>query len=262
MRRTSMLKIGVCAATAWMIACTGCVICPGDRLTCKAERTQELGAAAADVAALDVKTDVGDITLEAAETDEVHITAEITVKAKTDEQAERLLQAVRVTAEPSGDTLVIKARKPADFGRNQLAVDFKIAAPARLRLRCVADVGNIRAEGFAGPVEARTDVGNVSCTGLRAAANLRTSVGDVRAAYVADAPAALDLTMTTDVGNVNFTGPTEISANLDASSDVGSIHTSRPLTVTGTVSKSIKASLGDTKGRISLRTNVGSIHIQ
>jgi hypothetical protein len=57
-------------------------------------------------------------------------------------------------------------------------------------------------------------------------------------------------------------GPKDISAKLTAEANVGSIDTDRPLTVTGDLKQSIRASLGSAEGRISLRTNVGSIRIR
>ncbi len=53
-----------------------------------------------------------------------------------------------------------------------------------------------------------------------------------------------------------------MSAHLQATTNVGSIDTDRPLTVTGQIKKSIQATIGDAEGDIVLRTNVGSIHIR
>jgi hypothetical protein len=262
MRRASIAKIGWCVACAFTFASAGCITIGGDNLRGKAARTDELTAQAGDVAALDISTNVGTIRLDAAQTAEVRITADITVKARTDEEAQELLEGVRIEAEPSGDTLVVKAVKPSGFGRNQLNVDFTIQAPARLRLDGSTNVGDIRTEGFTSRINAKTNVGNIACTGLRDAIDLHTDVGDIRAVYAPDAPAALDVDAATNVGNITFEGPTEISASLTAASNVGDIHTDRPIQVTGSLNKSVKASLGDAAGRINLRTNVGSIIIR
>ena len=87
-------------------------------------------------------------------------------------------------------------------------------------------------------------------------------VGDIRAAYTADAPAALEFSAATDVGGIEFTGPKEISAHLTAQTNVGDIHTNRPLTVRGRMNRSVRAALGSGDGQIRLRTNVGSIKIR
>jgi len=262
MRKTSVTKIGLCTALALSIAIGGCIIYTGDHFKAKATRTDQLSAPVANATALRVTTDVGAIKLEAAETAEVRISADITVKAETDEEAQRLLDGYHVTAQPSGDTLVVKAEKPSSFGRNQLSVDLTITAPPGLKLDCVTDVGDIRTDGFTNRVEARSDVGSIRCTGLRGSVSLRSNVGDVKFAYVSDAPAALDAVAATNVGEIEFEGPQQISAKMAAATNVGSIHSDRPLTVRGQLGQSINASLGDGQGHVSLGTNVGSIRIR
>jgi hypothetical protein len=262
MRRALITKIVLCAAFTFTITSAGCITVVGDSLRGKATRTDNLTAPVESASALRVTTNVGAIRLDAAETAEVRITADITVKAKTDEEAEALLEGVHITAEPSGDTVVVKGEKPSGFGRNQLAVDFTITAPAGLRLDCTTNVGDIRVNSFTRRVEAHTDVGAITCSGLRDSMNLHTNVGDIRAAYSADAPAAMDVRASSNVGNIDFTGPSQISANLTAAANVGDIHTDRPITVSGSLGKSIRASLGAAEGQVDLHTNVGSITIR
>ncbi|NLZ07896.1 MAG: DUF4097 domain-containing protein [Phycisphaerae bacterium] len=257
-----MARISLVGTLVFVALFVGCCVNVGNDYRAKAQRTEDLTVPVADVTGLDVRTNVGTITLQSADVSEVQVTAEITVKAKTEEEAEALVSEVQVVAEPSGRTLVIKAEKPSDFGRNQLAVDFTITAPARLALDCTTNVGDIQVTGFSDRVAAKTDVGAIRCTDLRGDADLHTNVGDIHAAYAADAPAALDITAATNVGNVDLTGPTEMSARLAATVNVGSIDTDRPLTITGKIQKSIKATLGNAEADVTLRTNVGSIRIR
>jgi len=261
MRTIRIANIGLCFACAFVIASASCITINGDSLQGKAKRTDTLTSPVSGITALRVTTNVGTIKLTTAETPEVRITADITVRAKNDEQAEELLQDVHVVAEPSGDALVVKAEKPSGFGRNQLSVDLTITAPADLRLDCTTNVGDIGVDGFTRRIEARTDVGSITCSALRDSTNLHTNVGDIRAAYAADAPAALEVRASTNVGNIDFTGPSQISANLTAAANVGHIHTDRPLTVSGSLGKSDRASLGAAEGQVDLHTNVGSIAI-
>jgi len=262
MRRALITKIGVYGVCAFIIASAGCITIGGDNLQGKAKRTDQLSVAVGSASALKATTCVGAIKLDAAEPAEVRITADITVKAKTDKEAEALLEGVRVTAEPSGDTIVIKAEKPSGFGRNQLAVDFAITAPPGLRLDCATDVGDIRVNGFTRRVDAHTDVGSITCNGMRDGMSLHTNVGNIRAACASDAPAALNVNASTNVGNIDFTGPSQTSAILTAAINVGHVHTDRPITVSGSLGKSIRASLGAAEGQVDLRTNVGSITIR
>lgn len=257
-----MARINLVAALVLVTLFVGCCVNVGNDYRAKAQRTEDLTVAVSDATALDVRTNVGTITLESADVSEVRIDAEITVKAGTEEEAESLVEEVRIVADRSGRTLVVKAEKPSNFGRNQLAVNFRITAPPHLALDCTTNVGDIRITGFTDRVAARTDVGTIRCTDLRGDASLRTNVGDIQAVYATDAPAALTLSATTNVGDIDLTGAAQMSARLAANVNVGSISTDRPLTVSGQIKKSIKATIGDAEGNITLRTNVGSIHIR
>jgi hypothetical protein len=268
MKRHYVIQVALYAMLAAIPLVVGCCVntssggCNAGHYRAKAERTEELTAPLTDITALDVATNVGTIRLDGADVAEARITAKITVKAQTEEEARQLVEQVRLRVEPSGRNLVLRAVKPSGFGRNELAVDFTIAAPGHLAAECATDVGDIRITDLAGRIEAKTDVGKVVCAGLRGNATLRTNVGDIRATYAPDAPAAIRLAATTNVGSVDFEGPTEISARLSASANVGSIDTDRPLMVTGQMKKSVNATLGNAKGDITLRTNVGSIRIR
>ena len=262
MRRNGTVKICFASALVLTSLFVGCCVNMGGNFRAKAQRTEELTATPVDVATLEVSTSVGSITLEADDGAHVDIVADITVKAKTTEEAEALVPDVRIVAEQSGDKLIVKAVKPSGFGRNQLHVSYTITAPTHLALHCTTKVGDIRIGGFGERVVAKTDVGTIRCTDLRRDADLHTNVGDIKASYVSDAPAAFDASVTTNVGNVDFTGPDQISAHLAARVNVGSMNTDRPLTVTGPIKKSINAKLGNGEGKITLRTNVGSIRIR
>jgi hypothetical protein len=260
MKMSAFIGIAVAAGAAAVLS-GGCVIHTGG-LKAKFSRNQDLTTPLTNITSLEVATNVGTIRLEAGQGTEARITAEIKVRAATEERAQELAEEVRITAEPSGQTLAIKVIKPAHLGRNQLSVDLTITAPGDLAVDCATNVGDIRVTDFTKQVKAATDVGAIACTGLREASDLHANVGDVKAAYANDAPPALDVTMATNVGNIEFTGPAEISAHLTARSNVGSITTDRPLTVTGALKQSVSATLGQGEGRVNLSANVGSIRIR
>jgi len=260
MRTSWFARVGAGVALA-AIALAGCRF-GSDLFQAKFSKSEERTAPLTGVTALNVATNVGKIQLEAAEVTEARITADIKVKAETEEKAEELAEQVEIVAEPRDQTLFIKAVKPSGMRDDQLAVDFTITAPANLALDCTTNVGDVRTTGFTQRVKAGTNVGSVNCSGLRGPADLHTNVGDIRAEYASDAPAAMNVTAAADVGNIDFCGPQQISAHLSAAANVGSIDTDRPITVTGSVGHSVHASLGSGEGQVNLSTNVGSIRIR
>ncbi|MCU0917438.1 MAG: hypothetical protein MUC88_23165 [Planctomycetes bacterium] len=198
----------------------------GDAFRAEFTRREELTGSVAGITMLDIRTDIGKIHLYPADVEEVRVKAEIKVKAATEERAEELAERVRIVLKPSGETLAIQAVEPTGFGHDPLWVDFTITAPAGLALTC------------------------------------STNIGDIRAEYAPEAPVAIHLDASTNVGSIELAGPKDISAKLVVETNVGSIDTDRPLTVMGNLKRSISTSLGSAEGRISLRTDVGSIRIR
>ena len=200
----SAMRICLVSTLVLMTVFLGCCVNMGGNYRAKAQRTEDLTATATDVTMLEVSTEVGTIELEGSDVSQVSITADITVKSKTTEEAEALVEEVEIVAEQSGDRLVVKAVKPSGFGRNQLCVSFTISAPSNLALRCTTNVGDVRISGFGESVVAKTDVGTIRCVDLRSKADLHTNVGDITCSYASDAPAALEAKADTNVGNVDF----------------------------------------------------------
>ncbi len=258
---------GLCLASVLAFTLSGCVIIIGgdgdDHFRSEAKRTDELKASLTDITALDVATEVGGIRIEAGDVSEAAITARITVKAKTQEEAEALLEGVHISAEPSGHTLNIKAVKPSGFGRNRLAVDFTITVPKQLEARCTTNVGDIQITGLEGDIVAGTDVGKIAGIDLCGSkANLTTNVGEIKVAYAHEAPAVLRIEARTNVGDIDFSGPEQMSAKVSANTNVGGISTHREMKIRGSVGKSLEGSLDSGEGRIALHTNVGAIRIR
>jgi hypothetical protein len=233
----------------------------GDAFKAKYERTESTSVPTADVAELDVETNVGSITVTGADVTDCDITAEITVKAKTKEEARKLAEEVKIEAETSGDKLTIKAKKPAALKKRSLAIDFKITAPKRLKLSCSTHVGTVKVSDIQGPIKANVNVGNIICEQVVADVELESNVGDVKVKYAGSAPGACNAEITTNVGSIRFTGPPELSAQVDASTNVGSIKTAQAITIVGKVGKSIEGKIGSGEGKIRLKTNVGSVEI-
>lgn len=252
------LTLSLCLSTLF----SGCCINVGDVFKAKYEKTENLSVPVKDTTELYLETDVGSITITGADVTDCSITAEITVKAGTKEKARELAEQVKIELEASGDRLSIKARKSDALKNRSLAVDFKITVPRQLNLNCTTHVGTIRVSDIEGSIKASADVGSIICKKVAADLDLRSNVGSVEVEYSDTAPAACNVEIATNVGSIEFAGPPQISAQLNVSTNVGSIKTGKPVTVVGKLGKSIKGTIGSGQGKLSLRTNVGSIEIK
>ncbi|HUT47239.1 MAG TPA: DUF4097 family beta strand repeat-containing protein [Sedimentisphaerales bacterium] len=225
------------------------------------QRTEHVSVPIAGVAGLNVESDVGSITVTGADVTDCNVTAEITVKAQTKEKARKLAEEVKIKLESSGDTLTIKAVRPAELKKRALVVDFKIIAPRHMKLDCSTGVGTVTVSDIEGRIEASVNVGSIVCHMVVAELDLSSNVGSVTVKYADAAPAACNANITTNVGSIEFTAPPELSAQVSVSTNIGSVKTARPITVVGKVGKSIKGTIGTGEGKVLLKTNVGSIEI-
>lgn len=225
------------------------------------QRTEHTSVPIAGVVGLNIETDVGSITVTGADVTDCNITAEITVKAQTKEKAQKLAEEVKMELESSSDTLTIKAVRPAELKKGALVVDFKIIAPRHMKLDCSTGVGTVTVSDIEGRIEASVNVGSIVCRTVVAELDLSSNVGSVTVKYADTAPAACKANIITNVGSIEFTAPPHLSAQVHASTNIGSVKTAKPITVVGKVGKSIKGTIGSGEGKVLLKTNVGSIEI-
>jgi hypothetical protein len=228
----------------------------------KYQKTENASVPITSETELNVESDVGSITVTGADVTDCNIIAEITVKARTKETAQKLVEEVKMEIQSSGDTLTIKAIKPDELKKRPLDVDFKIIAPKHMKLDCSTGVGTVTISDIEGRIKASANVGSVICSSVVAELDLSSNVGSVTVKYTDTAPAACKANIITNVGSIEYTAPPELSAQVHASTNVGSVKTTKPITVVGKVGKSIRGTIGSGEGKVTLKTNVGSIEIK
>ena len=251
---------------SWLAVCL-CVLtvfagCSDFHFKAKHARTVSLSVPVEQAAELCVETAVGSITVTGADVTDCNITAEITVKAETEDEARKLAEQVKIEARPDGDRLSVKVSKPADLKKRSLEVKFKIVAPKQLKVDCSVNVGSVSVSDMDDRIKVSGNVGSIFCRGVVGDVDLNSNVGSVEVEYAGDAAAACNATITTNVGSIEFAAPAQLSAQVNASTNVGSVKTDKPITVVGKVGKSVNGTIGAGEGKIRLKTNVGSIHIK
>ncbi len=92
---------------------------------------------------------------------------------------------------------------------------------------------------------------------------LRTHNGGVKAAYAKNAPPVCNISIVTHNGGVDFTAPSNLSAEVEVATHNGSINTDLPITVIGKVTKrKLTGTIGTGQGKLHLETHNGSIKIR
>ena len=242
--------------------CTLAVLSGCREYRAKYERTEHAVIPVADAIELCVETAVGAITVTGADVVDCNVTAEISVKAETEEEARKLAEQVKIEAKPSGDKLRIKVSKPAALKKRPLEVKLKIIAPRQLKLDCSVNVGSVSISDMSDSIKVSGNVGSISCKQVSGDILVTSNVSSVDVAYVNTAPAACSIGIATNVGSIDLVAPLQWSAQVSAATNIGSVKTDRPIAVVGKVGKSINGTVGSGEGKVRLRTNVGSIHIR
>jgi len=244
------------------VVITGCCISIGDFCRAKYEKAEHLSAPLEPGQSLHLQNNVGEITVAGVDVTRCDVTATITARAMTKEGAEKLAEEVQIKLEPSDNKLNIRVEKPDKMCKHSITIDFNITVPKQTALQLATNVGEIHISNITQPIEAETDVGTITCRQITGDIDLATNVGEVTVVYSETAPSACNADIKTDVGEIDFTAPPELSAQVNVSVDIGSIQTDLPLTVKGTINKSLSGTIGKGEGKVILKTNVGSIKIR
>lgn len=240
----------------------GCCINVGELFRAKYRTTEHLSVPIEGVTDLDVQTHIGSITVTGSNVTDCNIVAEITVKAATRDNARKLAEQVKIELAASDNKLAVTTRKPDSLSDKRLTVNLKVTVPAVMNLTCEAHIGTIKVSDIRGRILASTNVGSIICSKVFSNLALTANVGSIEVNCDDDAPPVCNAEIITNVGSINFVGPSHLSAKVNASTNVGSIKTRRPMTITGDLKKSITGTIGVGEGQISLKTNVGSIEIE
>lgn len=210
-----------------------------------------------------VHTDVGSITICESNLPQQKFNAEIIGKGETVEDAQKVTESISIVIENIGNgDVCLVIRKPAEIKSSWYAVDYMIYVPANVNLECKTDVGNININSIKGDIVASCDVGNINCANVSGKLDLKTDVGDIRTDYT---PAAgiTNAKLSTDVGSIHFKGPENMSANIEANTDVGSIDSNKPgVKKKDCCSQKFHGTAGQGEGDVKLQTDVGSINIK
>ncbi len=267
MKKKGLVKILLLYLLCAWITVAGCGIsCYGSDCRAKFKRSEHLSAPIQTAETIAVKTDVGSITVNGSDVTVCDIIAKITAKAPTTEEAEQLAAETKIRVEPSGDTLNIKVDKPSVRNRS-IIVDFEITAPRQINLHCETGVGDVKVSDISGRIKASAGVGSITCSQVMPQLKLEVGVGNIKAGCCDTVGVTCDADLKTDVGDIKFTCPSQLSAQVEASTDVGSLHTNVPITLTGKiggwpVGKSLTGTIGTGTGRLHLKAGVGSIVIK
>jgi beta-lactamase regulating signal transducer with metallopeptidase domain len=187
-----------------------------------------------------VRNKIGNIILVPGKDDNCAINAVIQARAKTADEAKELIDMVSIESQSSKERYFLRPVKSGDDKWNDLSVTFNITVPLGVLPDIKTDLGNIVMTDLEGQIKAATDLGKVKAINTTGNIELHSNLGDIE-----------------------FTAPKNLSAKIQASTNMGSIKSNLPLNIekADMFRRKAVATFGDGRNDINLSTNMGTVHI-
>jgi Putative adhesin len=171
---------------------------------------------------------------------------------------------VQITYAPNGNTVNVSVHRSGTFNFfNSTSVDFTITAPPTTNLTITTNAGSINVSGITGKMLLNSNAGSIAATQatLTDSSTFRTNAGSINFNGSIGSTGTYDFE--TNAGSVDMTLPGTASFHLNATTDVGTINTSFPVTVSHSgAGASAKVDVGPVpQATLTLRTNAGSISL-
>jgi DUF4097 and DUF4098 domain-containing protein YvlB len=229
----------------------------------------------------EAQTHNGSIEIAGGDVTDCNITATITGRARTEEDAQKLAERTTVRLESFGGRLIARINKPASLTNQSVSVSLNVQVPNESdleltthngsvkiknitgRLNGTTHNGRITAEQVSGTAELHTHNGSIICREISGDTRLKTHNGSVKVYYSNTAPSVCDISLITYNGGIELETPSNFSGEFNASTHNGSIRTDLPITIVGKISKSkLTGKIGTGQSKLHLETHNGSIRVQ
>ena len=230
---------------------------------------------------LTAQTHNGAIKLAAIEIASCDLTATITARADTQENAQKLAEAVNVKLQSASNGLKFIIEKPSPLVNKYVGVAIEGTIPNKADLdltthngavditnitgntKAVTHNGAVTCRNTSGKSDLTTHNGKITCSEVAGDLQLKTHNGGINAAYAQTAAPPKSIDAVTHNGSILLQPPAGFTGQVDLSTHNGSISTNLPITVIGEMSKnSIKGNIGTGDGKLRLETHNGSIRIE
>ena len=282
MERALLKKLSLVSPLFLMITLAGCYINIGScAMRAKYERTVQLSAPLSPGSSFEAQTHNGSIKIAGADITDCNLTATITARAVTEEDAKQLAERTTVKLESFGEKLIAKISEPPFMTNQSVSVSLDVQVPNESDLGLTTHNGSVEirnitgringsthngkivAEQVSGTAELHTHNGSVTCREISGDSRLKSHNGSVKVYYSKAAPSICDISLITYNGGIELETPSNFSGEFNASTHNGSIRTDLPITIVGKISKSkLTGKIGSGSGKLRLETHNGSIRVQ
>jgi len=213
-------------------------------------------------APLTVETENGSIRVRAGDEGQVRVVAHTYVQADSDVVARRVMADLkpRVSQGGGGLKLVVPVLR-RDDDDIQGGVSFEITIPRSAELSLNSTNGAIEVDGIRGAALLRTTNGNITVERGSGSVDAETTNGAVRVELLDVAPGRLLRFITTN-GSIRADLPSNIAADVDASTTNGTIHSDFPITTNDASNHTLRGRINGGGPELRAKTTNGSITIR
>ena len=213
-------------------------------------------------APLTVETANGSIHVRAGDDGQVHVIARTHVQADSDVVARRVMADLkpRVSQDGGGLKLVVpELRRDGDDMEG--GVSFEITIPRSAELSLYATNGAIEVDGIRGAEMLRTTNGHITVERGSGSVDAETTNGAIKVELLDVTPGRALRFITTN-GSIRADLPTNVSAEVDASTTNGTIHSDFSILTNDADRHTLRGSINGGGSELKARTTNGSITIR
>jgi DUF4097 and DUF4098 domain-containing protein YvlB len=195
-----------------LIIISGCDIQIGNWGQAKYERTVQQRAPLSPGSKLYAETSSGSITITGGDVTECSVIAEICGRAPTEEEAQLLVEQVKIELETAGDTMTVKAYKPPSGSRRSISISYDIIVPMQTSIECASSYGAIELANIKGQTSGQTSSGSIEAKNIEGPVNLDTSYGSVKCRNITGE----NITVKSSSGSITaeiIKGPTQLTTS-------------------------------------------------
>ena len=229
--RTCLIIVIILAVASLLLLCIGAAIAgafaflvPGRVGVSETTMTE---IAADTPATLEIRSQVGEITVVTGPEGLIQIEAEKKARARSSSRSEELRNAIQVRVDRQNGTARVVVDLPQTGPSENVSVDLHVRVPDRTSLDISNNVGEVSVQGVTGDIRVRNAVGSVVLKDVDVTqeADVQTDTGDVE--FSGRLPESQGrVLLRSGVGGIQARVPADSRFALDAETNLGSIESS------------------------------------
>jgi DUF4097 and DUF4098 domain-containing protein YvlB len=246
----------------WVCIFVFILLAPGCDFYEEYQRTVHLSESLGSGSQFAADTHNGAIRVTGDQTDVCYVTARITGRAQTVEDARKVAESIDIQFAYSDGRFTAHVDKPARLEQRYYCIDYEIQLPLPTGLDLETHNGSIKVENVKGAISVSTHNGKIDCYNVLGNVQAQTHNGSINVNYD-DKADVIDTNITTHNGSIDIKAPVRFSVDLNASTHNGLIKVSMPVKVIGVIDKNqLRGKIGKGLGNLYLHTHNGSITIR